>query len=227
VASDAERYAFVDRFLAPGVDGAKWAFVREGDMREAAVTTRGGKLWLEMETVGVTPGTMKTMGVRTARAIDVGRGVVIELTLNWDALPLKALARAGIAVSTEGSGRAPVSLAEALTFEYIGLLDPKMSRFQVATVRRGNFTEIEGEGWPEKRGRPIGKLDLWLYLDAKQFALKENGKEVVRRESYGFAMERVFIYLTFASAPGYPMRGVSFENVRIRAAVLSDWTKSE
>ena len=102
---DAERYALVDRFEAPGVDTAKWAFVREGDMREAAVATRGGKLWLEMETVGATPGTMKTVGVRTAKAIDVGRGVVIEMTLNWDALSLKALARAGVAVSTDGSGR--------------------------------------------------------------------------------------------------------------------------
>ncbi|MBI3073790.1 MAG: hypothetical protein HYY84_16905 [Deltaproteobacteria bacterium] len=224
--SEAETSILVDRFDAPGLDATKWAFVREGDMREAAVSTRDGKLWLEMETVGATPGTMKTVGVRTAKAIDVGRGAVIELTLYWDALELKALARAGIAVSTDGSGRAPMSLTEALMFECIGLPDPKVSRFQVATQRGGNFTQIEGEGWPERRGRPIGRLDLWLYLDSKQFALKEAGREVVRREGYGFAMERVYVYLTFASAPGYPMRGVGFGNVRIRPALLSDWTKS-
>jgi hypothetical protein len=197
----------------------QWTVTRSGDFKEAAVDIADGRLRLRASTIGTRDDTVKHLGVRTAKAlVDISEPVEVVATIDWNNQANGCYLRATIFLCpTETLGTA-ADEKDWLKFEYVGVPPGKNGRAALSRRTSGNLRHLFTEGWPteQRKGRPIGKQQVVLKLDATNIEIIENGKTWWGPKPHGLSWRQAYLYLQMSSHSNYPPREMFFDDVAVR-----------
>ena len=194
-----------------------WTAWSEGDFREKRADAVGGRLRLGAATVGTDDRTVKTVGVRSAKAVPLGPGTSLRATLDWNGQANGSYLSSALVLAPEGADGNPLSGRDWIKVEYVGVPPGRNGRLVVGRRAAGRDLPLFTEGWPKERreGRPIGRQEIELRLDAAGLTVLENGAAVFSApERPSFPAAR--LHLLLSSHSNYPMREVLWDDVQVR-----------
>ena len=178
-----------------------------------------GRLRLRANTMGTRDDSVKFLGVRARRSFDVGTGLCIAVTLDWNDQQNGSYLSAGLIVAEEETDGNPVRGENWLAVEYVGVPPGRKARMQIRSSRKGRVRTLEDEGWPDEQrtGRTIGEAHLRLWFAPDSFRLWEDDR-LVHTSQRPSSLERVFLYLQLSSHSNYPAREIYFDDDAIGPA---------
>ncbi len=221
-----------DDFGGGKLNLSHWVVTKEGDFAEMLVDiydvdpAKMGdyRLRLAANTVGTSDDTVKYLGVRSLRKIDLTGGAAISFDLDWNNQLNGSYLTAGIYLSPTATDAHPENQPEWAAFEYVGVPPGENARFQVAGTYNGNPRVLFTEGWPDQNraGRKIANQHIELVIDSSKLKVKENKKEIFYSEDFNLDFSQAYLYLQMSSHSNYPPRTVYFDNILVKRAVRNN-----
>jgi hypothetical protein len=214
---------WLESFQQGSLDHEHWERTSQGDFREWSAEVvpsergLGYRLRLRADTRGTRDDTLKYLGVRSARAIELRPGVRISVRLDWGDQPNASYMTAGVVLSPHVTGGNPLDTDDWLKLVYVGVPPAGNARLLVAVKRRGGERTVYTDGWPErnKQGRRIAVQDLTLRVGDRTLEVWEGARRAWRSLPGDIDLETVHLYLQMSSHSNYPARSVYFERISV------------
>ena len=193
----------------------RWTPVRSHDAKREVLETREGRLVLGLDTLGTDDATVKAVGVRTARPIDVAAGARITATFDWGAQENTSYLAAGIFLSPEARENAREA-EDWIAVQLVGVPPGQTARPLVTARSRGRMIELAAFGWPiEKPSRPLGRETIGIEIRGTSLRVDFGGKEVFATAESPVLLERAWLYLHFHGHSNYPLREIAFDDITV------------
>jgi hypothetical protein len=223
-AHEAPLTGFREDFSSPSLDRARWIPFSEGDFKEQVIDVvevpganpRDYRLRLRASTLGTTPETAKTFGVRSAPLLRIGADTRISAEIDWNHQENGSYLSAALILCPLATSGNPLQGPDWLKLEYVGVPPGKNGRMVVVSRTAGRERYWYLEGWPQqhREGRLLSLQHLELTLSGAGFQVKENGSVVYENRERPIAFPDAYLYLQMSSHSNYPSRQVYFDNIR-------------
>jgi len=203
---------------ASSIDPARWALTSEGDFQEHSVDLKDGRFRFRAATIGTRDDTVKFHGVRSAQPYRLVKGGRFTVDVDWNQQSNGCYLAAQIILAPGKTDGNPLSGADWLKVEYIGVPPGKNGRLAVGTRIAGHDGPLFTEGWPkiQREGRPIGLQHVEIELKKRGFVIRENGVEkYVSKPDEAPPMAEAYLYVQMSTHSNYPAREIYFSNVEV------------
>jgi hypothetical protein len=214
-ASVSAQSIYRDSFDSPELD--RWEVTFENDFKERRVEVSGDhRLRIRADTMGTRDDTVKFVGARLRRGIEIEDGVCIATTLDWNQSLNGSYLSGALVLAGEETTANPLELDDWLAVEYVGVPPGRNARMQIRTSEAGRTRTLEDEGWPheQRTGRRIDTVRIVLELSPSNLRLWENG-ELVHEGEREAPLSHFFLHLQLSSHSNYRAREVYFDDIEI------------
>ena len=217
-AQETYREAFDSRDLSA------WAVTSKNDFNERSVeVSNDARLRIRADTMGTGDDTVKFLGARLRRPVEIGDGICLATTLDWNDQANGSYLTAALVLAAEETNENPLDLEDWLAVEYVGVPPGRNARLQIRERREGRSRTLEDEGWPEEQrtGRKIEKVRIMLELSPAKLRMWENGVLLHEGEPDPLP-SHVFFYLQLSTHSNYRAREVYFDQVEMSPGRCGD-----
>ncbi len=220
-ADDVPLTRLLETFKGPSLDTVTWAVTRSGDFQESVADLVDGRLRLRLGTLETRDDTVKYLGIRTRRPIDLKRCRSVSFELDWNDQQNGCYLDAGLYLCPTKTDTTPELEPNWLRLVYVGVPPGRNARAWLSVRRDGAERVLHDDGWParQRTGRPIGRQMIVLRWDGRSLAVQENGRLLCRIPDPGLRFSEAYLYLQMSSHSNYPPREVLFDNLRVRSVI--------
>ncbi len=208
------------------LDLSRWIVTKDGDFAEMVVDVVDAdpgesvdyRLKLRANTLGTSDDTVKFLGVRNLKIVDLTEAKAFFLDLDWNNQANGSYLTTGIFLCPVATDINPATQPDWIAFEYVGVPPGQNSRFQMARMNANNLKLLFTEGWPDQQrtGRKIANQHLELIIGTHSLEVRENGNELLSSAYPGLNFTQAYLYLQMSSHSNYPAREVYFDNVMVK-----------
>jgi hypothetical protein len=220
-----ESAGFLETFDEGRLDPAGWLTTAAGDYRERIadvvdVAKRGLGDWrlrLLLDTRGTRDETVKFVGVRSVRPIRLRGTTRVSVEFDWNNQANGSYLSAAVVLSPHASAENPLTEADWLKVEYVGVPPGQTARMVIGFKGEGRERILFNEGWPPVNhgGRRIGLQLIMLVIENGSVRVWENSRLLPVTSARVLSFDAAYLYLQLSSHSNYPAREIYFDNVRV------------
>jgi len=210
-----------DDFDTGAFNPDKWAITKEGDTGEWIVDVIDRnpeeddyRLRMGMDTIGTRDDTVKYLGVRSVKSVDLNNERRISFDVDWNNQSNGCYLTASFILCPTITDGNPENENEWVKFEYVGVPPGKNARAVISSKSDGSINYLFMEDWPsQKTGREIGNQRIEIILNDGVIQVSENGTELYQSKDSAIEFTSAHVYLQMSSHSNYPFRDIYFDNL--------------
>lgn len=223
-AAASELTGWSETFSQERLDLAHWQPTFEGDCRDCSVSVVNAieqgdfRLRLLADTLGTQDDSVKFIGVRNTRLIDLSKATRIAVELDWNHQINGSYLSVALVLSPHKTKQNPLKTSDWLKIEYVGVPPGQNARMIIGLMVKGRERTLYTEGWPDTNriGRRIALQKITVvFLDRLLFQIWENDQLIYDSKLNKLPFGKAYLYLQLSSHSNYSARSIYFDNIRI------------
>jgi len=223
-AAASELTGWSETFSQGRLDLAHWQPTFEGDCRDCSVSVVNAieqddfQLRLLADTLGTQDDSIKFIGARNTRLIDLSKATRISVELDWNKQINGSYLSAALILSPHKTKQNPLKTSDWLKIEYVGVPPGQNARMIISFMAKGRVRTLYTEGWPDtnRTGRKIALQKITVVLlDRSLFQVWENAQLIYDSKLDKLPFREAYLYLQLSSHSNYSARSVYFDNIRV------------